>query len=462
MTTRRFENNFHSKTQPPSGKPCTLKDHYSGVMRELVGYLDSLAAQDPTGERFAFAKPETIFKHCKTFAGMGYGKRILWYALAEARERRIISDQVVRERWVGSGKKGHKVLRKLKGCIVAPHDCIAHMVGDECHFVGPIRLCGRWLRTGDGGPGSVLYWKGCREHAPALLQQSSGIAQAKGKQMLAAPNAAPVQPQVQPVCSDRALPVQPLCTPCALDDSGQPSDLSEVNPKNGGQALVTVIPGVSRTHPFNPVEPAKPAPPAKPAAAQESKPGGLTTSQPSGACAPFGHDVTKPLGSEVTIGQQFTIKDDMQLLTEISDGEFNPHGYKQTGDIDLLCEYVRMVVEEIAGVPWDNQRTTCAGIMDAVAKRINRAGKQYPKGWLLVLKELQKGGACKAVEPYRPPRNPNWVGYQNHDGPPNEWDAKPYASSDWNMCRDWICRNEAGRAEERYTVKAADGIWDKA
>jgi len=152
----------------------------------------------------------------------------------------------------------------------------------------------------------------------------------------------------------------------------------------------------------------------------------------------------------------------MQLLTEISDGEFNPNAYKQTGDIDLLCEYVRLVVEERAGQPWDNQRATCASIMDAAAKRINRAGKQYPKGWLLVMKELQKGGKCKAVEPYRPPQNPNWVGYQNHDGPPNEWDAKPYARSEWNMCRDWICRSEAGRAEAGFTVKAADGVWDKA
>jgi hypothetical protein len=213
MTTRRFANNFHRKTQPASGQRCTLKDHYSGVMRELVGYLDSLAAKDPTGERFVYAKTETIFKHCKTFAGMGYGKRVLQYAIAEARARRIISNQVVRERWVGSGKKGQKVLRSLKGCIVAPHDCIAHMVGgSECDFVGPMRQCGRWQRTGDGGPGSVLYWNGCTKHA------------------------APVQP----VCIAGAAPVQPVCTPCALADSSQASDFSEVNPKNGGQAVEAV------------------------------------------------------------------------------------------------------------------------------------------------------------------------------------------------------------------------------
>jgi hypothetical protein len=455
MTTRRFANNFHRKTQPASGECCTLKDHYSGVMRELVGYLDSLAAQDPTGERFVYAKTETIFKHCKTFAGMGYGKRVLWYALAEARARRIISDQVTRERWVGTGKRGQRVLRKLKGCIVAPHDCIAQMIGDECVFVGPMQQCGRWQRTGDGGPGSVLYWNGCAQHGKQMLADLQA--------QLAPSNAAPVQPQVQPVCSDRAVPVQTLCSARAVADSSQISDLPEVNPKNGGQALVTVIPGVSRENREEPVKPVKPAPLVQ--AAAQVQTGASLSSSLSGACAPFGHDVTKPLGSEVTLGQQFTIKDDMQLLTEISDGEFNPNAYKQTGDIDLLCEYVRMVVEEIEGLPWDNQRTTCAGIMDVVAKRINRAGKRYPKGWLLVLKELQKGGVCKAVEPYRPPVSTSGWGLdmaairERLRKWGTQWENQ---NGLWQLCADGIKRNEANREADGYTVKHADGIWDKA
>jgi|SRR5579863_348535 hypothetical protein len=252
MTTRRFANNFHRKTQPANGEACTLKDHYNGVMRELVGYLDSLAAQDPTGERFVYAKPETIFKHCKKFAGMGYGKRVLWYALAEARERRIISNQVVRERWVGSGKKGQKVLRKLKGCIVAPHDCVAHMEGDVCVFHGPMK-CGRWDRlfstepakqveseiffVYDNTPSGVLYWAGCTQHA---------------------------QP-VQPACSASAVLVQRQCSACAVADSGQLSDLSEVKPKNGGLSrLSREAEQAGRTGP---------AVPAEEVAAHESKNG---------------------------------------------------------------------------------------------------------------------------------------------------------------------------------------------
>jgi hypothetical protein len=462
----RFANSFHPKVKPPAGEPCALKWHYSGVMRELVGYFESMATLefDPTGERFVYTSVAYLLRKGKLarYKGTAYSESAIRHALAELRARRIISKPLERERWLSSGEKGHEVLRKLTGSIVALHDCIAHKVGDECHFVGPMKLCGRWQRTGDGGPGSVLYWNGCAQHATGKLPN--------GKQMLSGPNAVqsagPIAAQSAEQCAGYCA--EPSAEHCAgsiaKPDSGQASDVAEDSRQNGGQAVVTVMPvqTASPAQPEQPTNPAESAPPAKTAAAQESKPGGLTTSQPSGACAPYGHDVTKPLGSEITIGQQFTIEDDMQLLREISDGEFNPNAYKQTGDIDLLCEYTRMVVEEIAGVPWDNQRTTCAVIMDAVAKQINRAGKQYPKGWLKVLKELQKGGTCKAVEPYRPPQNPNWVGYQNHDGPPNERDVKAHSNSDFQLCDDWICRNEPGRADEGFTVRNTVGAWARA
>jgi hypothetical protein len=117
-------------------------------------------------------------------------------------------------------------------------------------------------------------------------------------------------------------------------------------------------------------------------------------------------------------------------------------------------------VEEIAGVSWDNQRATCADIMDAAAKSIQRSGQRYPEGWFAVFKRLrQKGGLCSTK--YTPPRNTNWVAHQTHDGPPNEWDAKAHTASEWELCRDWLCRNATNREADGYTVKAADGSWDK-
>jgi len=453
MTTR-YAKSFHKKVRPPAGERCSLKWHYTGVMRELIGFFDEMAALDETGERFVFTSIayiiETAEKNCKRFNGKPYSESSIRHGLAEARARRVISKLLERERWLSSGEKGHQVWRVLVGSIVANHDCVTHFENGECTWVGPMHGCGRWQRTGNGGPGSVLYWNGCAQHAPIV------------------PNAGPIAAGVQSnVHTTVQSTVQTVCTPCAEPiaqaDSCQSSDVAEDSCQNGGQAVVTVMP-VQTALPAQPEQPnylIEPAPLVQ-AAAQIKSRAGLTSPQPLGACAPLHDvDVTKPLGSEVTIGQQFTIKHDMQLLTEISDGEFNPNAYKQTGDIDLLCEYTRMVVEEIAGVPWDNQRATCAGIMDAVAKRINRSGNRYPAGWLKALKELQKGGTCKQVEPYRPPQNPSWVGYQSHDGPPNERDVKAHINSDFQLCDDWLCRNEAGRADQGFTVKNSVGAWTR-
>ena len=176
MTTRRFANSFHKKVKHPPNDPAALKWHYKGIMREIVGYFDAQARRDP--ERFVYANYETVLAGCKKFGGDRYSESAFWQALRELRERRIISKQVERERWVPVGKKGHKVLRKLKGCIVVPHDCVCRMVGDECEFVGPLQACGRWKRTGDAGPSSVLFWNGCTDHSAVVSAVPNTVASA--------------------------------------------------------------------------------------------------------------------------------------------------------------------------------------------------------------------------------------------------------------------------------------------
>src|SRR5260221_9740850 len=109
MKPRSFENNFHSKIKPPAGETCACKFHYSGILREIVGYYELQALRDTTGERFVYAGYADARAHCKKFNKIGYGESRFWEALREVRERRIISNQVVRERWVSSGKKGRLV-----------------------------------------------------------------------------------------------------------------------------------------------------------------------------------------------------------------------------------------------------------------------------------------------------------------------------------------------------------------
>jgi hypothetical protein len=475
MTTRRFEHSFHPKTKPTAGEPCALKWHYSGVMRELVGYFDNMAAIDPGGERFVFTSVAYLLKQgkLKRYKGAAYSESAIRHALAELRARRIISSPVERERWMDARPRKSpdevvpQVLRKLTGSIVALHDCIAHTIGDECHFVGPMKLCGRWERVFHSepaklvadervfanAPAGALYWNGCAQHAPA----TGGLP--NGRQMLAAPNAAQSAGPIAGHCAEHCA--EWCAEPIAKPDSDQSSDVVEDSGQNGGQAVVTVIPGVSRENREEPDKPIEPAPLVQ--AAAQIQTGASRSSSPSGACAPYGHDVTKTTGSEITIGQRFQGLDDMELLTEISDGEFNAHAYKQTGEIETLAGNTRMVVEEIAGLPWDNLRTTCADIMDTVARRIRRADLRYPKGWFAVFQQLrQKGGTCSTK--YTPPVTSTSTGWGDlsairaslraHGGKyPN--------NTAWEMCGDGIKRIASSREAEGFTVLAADGIWDK-
>jgi len=487
MTTRRFADSFHPKVKPPAGEPCALKWHYTGVMRELVGYFDNMAAIDPGGERFVFTSIAYILKNAKVkrYNGKPYSESAIRHALAELRARRIISKQLVRERWVKSGERGHQVLRKLTGSIVAPHDCIAHMVGDECHFVGPVtHRCGRWQRTGDAGPGSVLYWAGCAQHgtnsgpppagpgtdrdgtvmAPAI--ESKGQANACERQAGLAPVQATLAPSSAGLIAGQSAGQSAersagYCAewsagPIANPDFAQVADPLDSNGQNPAVSLC------NRQHPQEPIKPTKPDYPAKPA--EQSKNLGGQDFSHIAAQANVTKTVgvgTRSLGVEVnapaahadeTIGQRFAGYDDEQLLEEISDGEIDVYKLKitgsigrhgvESGDVQTVAIYARKAIAEIAAQPWPATLAACARLMDRTIRLMRKDSVEYPPGWLLVLKELQRSG-----------------------NKPCSW--KRTGSDDfvrdpaWEMCRDGIRRREADRVTERYTVKAADGVWDR-
>lgn len=145
---------------------CGLKNHYRGAMREVVGFLDMLAANDP--ERFVYCGVNAIQQHCKKYQSQKlHTKSWAEKLLAELRRRHVVSGRLVRVR-------RHE---EVVGFIVAPHSCLTELMADgSCIFRGPVRMCGRWQRTGDAGPGSVLYWAGCAAHS----MEASTVRSAEG------------------------------------------------------------------------------------------------------------------------------------------------------------------------------------------------------------------------------------------------------------------------------------------
>ncbi len=227
MTTRRFAGSFRPVSKK---KDCTkLKDHYTGAMRELVGILDLWAANDH--ERFVFARVSEIRKRCKYFkSDKSYGPRWIEKGLAELRARNIVSKRVMRvrdheEKW---------------GYIVAPHACLTTHENGKCILTGELGegTSGRWARSGDGGPDSVLYWAGYADEKPV-----SG----PGDKPVGKPVSGPVhRPGDKPVC-------RPVTTLQLASDN------AEVSPQNRGLTVVTVM---QPQEPFHPTEPTKPMEPA--------------------------------------------------------------------------------------------------------------------------------------------------------------------------------------------------------
>jgi hypothetical protein len=413
--TRSFSGSFNRISKH---EDCKLANHYRGAMREVVGFLDLLASNDP--ERFVFCSVDAIHQHCKKFQSKElHGKRWVEKVLRELRRRKIISARV--QRW--------RNFRNTDGFLVAPHAAITcRMTNEEgsfCVFMG-------W---GAAQPFAQL---------PNGSGQLASLASAQAKLADEKPGAAPGEwPGAAPVGRPGEWPVGRADTTQlhASDSTGVDGQIGVLTELSHATARALANEGnVGTAHDATNTG-------ASPASSQSVRACALTN----------GHDVTKPLGSEVTTGQRFAIKEDIALLQEISDGEYNVYAYKD--DITTLAEYTRMVVEEIAGVPWDNQRSTCAGMMDAVAKQMTRDRKEWPAGWLAVIKALRKGGPCHTQ--YTPPKPAHWVHMQDHEGPPNAQDAKRLSSGDWELCFDWLRRDSAGREAAGYKAKA-DGVWVRA
>jgi hypothetical protein len=110
------------------GETCTsLKRHYRNCAREVVGYLDKKAQQDPEQERFAFPSIPTIVKRCNKYRKKKapYARRQVNYVLAILRQQRVIAD-VERVRF-GSLKRGW---------LVASHDTVTVVENNCCDLQG--------------------------------------------------------------------------------------------------------------------------------------------------------------------------------------------------------------------------------------------------------------------------------------------------------------------------------------
>ena len=94
------------------GKPCCLKRHFKGYLRQIVGYLDLLAARDP--ERFVWCSAENIQRHTRKWkSGKACGRWLIFYWLREAQGLGVLSPAT---------RTRHGIQRR--GFIVASHESL--------------------------------------------------------------------------------------------------------------------------------------------------------------------------------------------------------------------------------------------------------------------------------------------------------------------------------------------------
>ncbi len=160
----RGKQSFTKKVPLKPGEICSsLKRHYEFCAREVVGYLDMLATNDP--ERFVWPHVPTIVENCnlRRKTKKEYGRRQVNYVLALLRLQRVLTDA---ERVRGG------VLRQ--GWIVAPHNAVTVVEDNCCDLQGQHH----WEREIETEQDSTGQWR-LKKIGPVIWSAVQGTVQGK-------------------------------------------------------------------------------------------------------------------------------------------------------------------------------------------------------------------------------------------------------------------------------------------
>jgi hypothetical protein len=120
VTRTKSPANVGAKSVQPEvrlrGKPCSLKRHFKGCLRQVIGYLDMLAAHDH--ERFAWCSVGNIQRHARKWkTGVTYSRWQIFFCLREAKELGVMTSAM---------RTRHGIPRK--GFVVTSHDALMMII----------------------------------------------------------------------------------------------------------------------------------------------------------------------------------------------------------------------------------------------------------------------------------------------------------------------------------------------
>lgn len=128
MNRRSWHGGFNQSVPLEPGAICDWKKHFQFALREVMGYLESMAAKNK--HRFVWASVATITKGTNQYSkGKPYSMAAVKVALTFLVHMGIIA-RVRKAEWVNS--KGRTQM--LTGFVVAPHDMCCIESGGRCEF----------------------------------------------------------------------------------------------------------------------------------------------------------------------------------------------------------------------------------------------------------------------------------------------------------------------------------------
>lgn len=143
-----FSDSFNPKVALKAGQTCSLKRHFTGCLRQVVGYLDILASNDD--DRLVWITAKSIQKHCKNYDVLKNGKPTTYGLRAVERSLEAL-------RAKGLLSRRHAIeLQERRGFIIkhayvfTPHDAVTVRKERCCDFVGMGKVPGTKWGAGQG------------------------------------------------------------------------------------------------------------------------------------------------------------------------------------------------------------------------------------------------------------------------------------------------------------------------
>ena len=378
MPKETFRDSFRPHHVLKTDAVCGLKKHYKNVLREVVGYLDMLAGNDP--ERFAFASVPDITKHCNKFSkgGAPYKQRQVENALEFLRAQFVISGRVERQR-LG-------LLRS--GFIVTPHDALCLRAKNCCEFKGAGFVPGTKFQT---MPGARCWWW-VQDDAAAMPQNNDN---AGGDRAVSTTdtNSTNHETAASPAVRAAAIPaVGPAVRAAVLNQESGVQGCGEGCGTTSLQATETQSDYPAGTKVFPTFCESTGAPNLVNHSTVEAEVSVIAVDDGNQG---INAEASSKSMNEETIGQHFDVPWPQVNFSAITDGVLNTDT-KQWEQFGIeaerqLLDFCNEAIRKFSEQQYQGQKTN-AMLMDAAMKRYNGAHGKVPSSWLKVISLLRAEG----------------------------------------------------------------------